>query len=239
VGTHSFEAGMILAGKTALVTGASRGIGKAIALALAEAGASVMVTGRTAASAEAAESALRKPGRKVVGIACDLAERGAAQALVSAANRALGQVDVLVNNAGTLHHASVVETSPAQFRRVIDVNLNAPFELIRGLVPGMVERRYGRIINISSISGTLGTARLSSYCASKWGLNGLTKALAAELKGTGVLAAAVMPGSVDTDMLKSVGFPPEIRPEEIAQVVKFLCSEAPVAMQGSLVEVFG
>jgi 3-oxoacyl-[acyl-carrier protein] reductase len=103
----------------------------------------------------------------------------------------------------------------------------------------MLAAKSGRIVNISSISGTLGTPRLTAYCASKWGINGLTKALAAELTGTGVSVFAVMPGSVDTDMLKGSGFTPAMQPAEVANVVRYLCAEAPDAMNGSLVEVFG
>jgi 3-oxoacyl-[acyl-carrier protein] reductase len=103
----------------------------------------------------------------------------------------------------------------------------------------MARRGFGRVVNVSSISGTLGTPGLSGYCASKWGLNGLTQSLAEEVRGRGVLVAAVLPGSVDTDMLKGSGFVPKMTPEEVARVVRFLCTEAPVAMSGSLVEVFG
>jgi 3-oxoacyl-[acyl-carrier protein] reductase len=231
---------MSLTGKVALVTGASRGIGRAIASALSSEGAELVVTATTQQGADGTASALNAAfGRRVVGIATDLALAGAADALADAALAAFGRVDLLVNNAGSLTLAPFVETSEADFRRVLEVNLNAPAALIRRFLPGMVSRRDGRIVNISSISGSLGTARLASYCASKWALNGLTKALAEELRGTGVFVAAVMPGSTDTDMLRSVGFQPHMTPEDVARVVHFLCGSAPMAMQGSLVEVFG
>jgi NAD(P)-dependent dehydrogenase (short-subunit alcohol dehydrogenase family) len=102
-----------------------------------------------------------------------------------------------------------------------------------------VSRGWGRVVNVSSISGTLGTAGMTAYCASKWGLNGLTRALAEEVKGQGVLVAAVLPGSTDTQMLAGSGFVARVTPDEVAKVVRFLCAEAPLAMSGSLLEVFG
>ena len=116
---------------------------------------------------------------------------------------------------------------------------SAPGEAGLQLLPGMLKRGQGGIVNVSSISGTLGTAQFSAYCASKWGLNGFTKALAEELKGTGVKVFAVLPGSTDTDMLRAAGFTPVMKPEDVAGVVRYLCSDAPLAMSGSLVEVFG
>jgi 3-oxoacyl-[acyl-carrier protein] reductase len=103
----------------------------------------------------------------------------------------------------------------------------------------MAERGWGRVINVSSISGRLGTAGMTAYCASKWGLNGFTQALAAELRPSNVLVAAVLPGSVDTEMLAGSGWKPDMSPAEVARVVTFLCAEAPLAMTGSLVEMFG
>jgi 3-oxoacyl-[acyl-carrier protein] reductase len=227
-----------LKGHRALVTGASRGIGLAIARALAAEGADLVITGRTVQTAEEGARQVQGQGR-LVPLACDFCKTDDAKRLADAAVKALGGIDILINNAGSLHVGSLEQTSSEQFQEQIQVNLNGPFTLIRALVPGMVGRRKGRVINISSISGTLGTPRLSAYCASKWGLNGLTKALAEELKGTGVLMAAVLPGSTDTEMLKRAGFTPSMQPAEVASVVKFLCTDAPEAMQGSLVEVFG
>jgi 3-oxoacyl-[acyl-carrier protein] reductase len=121
----------------------------------------------------------------------------------------------------------------------LGVNLLGPFYLIRRIVPQMLSRKWGRIVNVSSISGTLGSPSLSAYCASKWGLNGLTKALAAELDGTGVTISAVLPGSVDTEMLKGSGLEPKMTAEDVAAVVRYLCADSPEAMNGSLVEVYG
>ena len=111
--------------------------------------------------------------------------------------------------------------------------------LTRRLLPGMVKRGLGRIINLSSISATLGTASHTGYCASKWGLDGFTKALAEETRGTGVMVVSVLPGSVDTQMLKGSGFAPMMAPWEIADVVRYVCLEAPLALNGGRIEVFG
>lgn len=229
----------LLKGKTALVTGASRGIGQAVALALVEAGANVVVTSTRERGTAELEAQLRPSGRKVVGLCADFSKRADVEKLLAQATSAVGTIDVLVNNAGVLHKGALKDTADADWDRTMEVNLTAPFRLTRALLPGMLERGYGRIVNISSISGTLGTANLSAYCASKWGLNGLTKALAEEVAGTNVHVFAVLPGSVDTDMLKAAGFNPAMQPRDVAGVVRYLCAEAPAAMNGSLVEVFG
>lgn len=228
-----------LSGKVALVTGASRGIGRATALALAQAGADVAIVSTTQQGAEAVREEVRKLGRRATAQACDVGKAEAVDALVVSVLETFGRVDLLVNNAGTVSFTPMSAMTDADFDRVIQVNLAGPFYLARRLVPGMVSRGQGRIVNVSSISGTLGTPRLTGYCASKWGLNGLTKAMAEELKGTGVVVMAVLPGSVDTDMLKGSGFTPAMSPEHVAGVIRYLCAEAPAAMTGSLVEVFG
>ena len=221
--------------KVALVTGASRGIGRAIALSLAEAGADLVLTSTREGGTREAHAAAEALGRKVLSVPCDLSRTADVDALVARA----GAVDLLVNNAGTVVWKHAVDTSDAEFAQVLAVNLVAPFQLARRLLPGMLARGSGRIVNVSSISGTMGTPRLSAYCASKWGLNGFTKALAEELRGTGVSVYAVMPGSTDTDMLKGSGFTATMQPAEIAGTVRYLCSDAPAGMNGSLVEVFG
>lgn len=228
-----------LSGRVALVTGASRGIGRAIAQALAEEGAAVAVLSTRLDGAAPVAQALRASGHKAHAVGVDVAHPAALDTALAEVRRALGPVDVLVNNAGIALRRSLQGTSDTDFERVLGVNLAGPFYLARRLLPDMAERGWGRLVNISSISGTLGTAGMSAYCASKWGLNGLTKALAEETKGQGVLVAAVLPGSTDTEMLHGSGFQPKMTPEEVAKVVRFLCAEAPLAMSGSLVEVFG
>lgn len=228
-----------LAGRVALVTGASRGIGRAIAQGLAQEGAAVAVLSTRLDGAAPVAQALRAAGYRAHAVGVDVARPAELDAALAEVRRALGPVDVLVNNAGIALRRPLVATSDADFERVLAVNLAGPFYLARRLLPDMAERGWGRLVNISSISGTLGTAGMSAYCASKWGLNGLTQALAEETKGQGVLVAAVLPGSTDTEMLRGSGFLPKMTPQEVAKVVCFLCAEAPLAMTGSLVEVFG
>jgi NAD(P)-dependent dehydrogenase (short-subunit alcohol dehydrogenase family) len=228
-----------LEGRVALVTGASRGIGKAIARALAEAGADLVLTSTQPGGVRAVAQEAGQRGRRVLELAGDVARREDVERWTAEVEASFGRVDVLVNNAAIIVRRPVVEMSDDDFDRVLAVNLSGPFYLVRRWVPGMVARGWGRIVNVSSISGTLGSPRASGYCASKWGLNGLTKSLAEELEGTGVMVAAVLPGSVDTDMLKGSGFEPAMTADEVARLVRFLCAEAPTAMTGSLVEIFG
>lgn len=228
-----------LSGKVALFTGASRGIGRAIARALAEEGAAVAVLSTRLDRSGPVAEALRATGARAHAVAADVASPEALDAALAEVRDELGGVDVLVNNAGIALRRPLEETADTDFERVLAVNLAGPFYLARRLLPAMVARGWGRLVNVSSISGTLGTAGMTAYCASKWGLNGLTRALAEEVRGQGVLVAAVLPGSTDTEMLEGSGFTPRMTPEEVAKVVRFLCAEAPLAMSGSLVEVFG
>lgn len=230
---------LALAGRVALVTGASRGIGRAIASALAGAGADLALCSTRPGGCDAALEEARAQGRSAEAWACDLGSPAELQRLVDQTLARFGRVDLLVNNAGAVAWKKVTEMDDETFDRVLAVNLRAVFQLTRRLLPGMLERKQGRIVQVSSISGTLGTPRLSAYCASKWGVNGFTKALATELGNTGVATFAVMPGSVDTDMLKGSGFTPAMQPSAVAEVVRYLCAEAPDAMNGSLIEVFG
>lgn len=228
-----------LAGQVALVTGASRGIGRACALALAAEGAKV---GLLARSPEALGLVLREveaSGGRARAVVADVTDEGLVAPVFDELERELGPVSVLVNNAGTLEKGAVAGLSTGAFDRSLGVNLRAPFLYAREAVRRMVPRGQGRIVFVSSISSTLGTPGAAAYNASKWALNGLLKSLAEELKGTGVLALGVSPGSVDTEMLAKAGFPPAMKPEDVAVVVRFLATEAPAAMQGSIVEMFG
>ncbi len=220
------------AGRVVLVTGASRGIGAACARRFAATGARLALLARPSAALDAIG---RELGAHTV--PCDLAEAPQVEAALVEVERVLGPVDVLVNNAGIVHRHEVVGHSTAEWDRVMAVNLRAPFLLARGVLPGMLARGAGRIINVSSISGSGGTPLLSAYCASKAGLLGFTRALSAEVKGRGVVVVAVSPGSVDTDMLVGSGFAPAMAPEDIAEIVAFL-ADGPPALTGGAVEAF-
>jgi NAD(P)-dependent dehydrogenase (short-subunit alcohol dehydrogenase family) len=221
--------------RTAIVTGGGRGIGAAVARALTLRGLAVTVFARTRAQLE------RVVGEKgaALAVAGDVRREEDVARLVQAHERALGPVDVLVNDAGILARGLAEETSAAAFREVLDVNLTGAFLCARAVIPGMKERRRGRIVNVASISGTVGTAGASAYNASKWGLIGLTKCLAEELRGHGVACLAVSPGSVDTEMLEQTPFAPAMTPHDVARVVVFAALDAPDAMTGSNLEVFG
>ncbi len=150
-----------------------------------------------------------------------------------------GVPDVLVNNAGIVHRAAVEELSPEAWAEQIQVNLNAPFLVTRSLLPRLRARGSGRLLFVASISSTLGSPGQSAYAASKWGLIGFMKSLAAELSDSGLLAAAVLPGSVATRMLDSSRFPARMTPEDVAKTLVFLGCDAPLAHNGAVVEMFG
>ncbi|BDG06797.1 SDR family NAD(P)-dependent oxidoreductase [Anaeromyxobacter oryzae] len=223
------------AARTAIVTGGGRGIGAAVARALTARGVSVTVCARTAVQLER----VVREGGAVLAVAGDVSREEDVARVVMAHERELGPVDVLVNGAGILARGRVEAISPATFRAVLDVNLVGPFLCARAVIPGMRARRRGRIVNVASISGTLGTPEASAYNASKWGLIGLTKCLAEELRGDGVSCLSVSPGSVDTEMLAQTPFEPLMTAEDVAKVIVFAALDAPDAMTGSNVEVFG
>jgi NAD(P)-dependent dehydrogenase (short-subunit alcohol dehydrogenase family) len=221
--------------RTAIVTGGGRGIGAAVARALTGRGLAVTVFARTRAELE---SVVEARGAALA-VAGDVRREEDVARLVADHERVLGPVDVLVNGAGVLVRGLVEHTSPAAFREVLDVNLTGAFLCARAVVPGMKARRRGRIVNVTSISGTVGTPEASAYNASKWGLVGLTKCLAEELRPHGVQCVAVSPGSVDTDMLRKTPFRPEMTADDVARVVVFAALDAPAAITGSNLEVHG
>lgn len=221
-GTGTFS----LAGRVAVVTGASRGIGRAIAAALSSAGAVVAGCALHAAPGVAA---------------CDVRSPDAVARFAEDVQKRLGTPHILVNNAGTVARARLDELPVEDWDDVVDANLKGTFLVTRAFLPLMRARRGGRIINIASIAGRQGTAGLTAYCAAKHGVVGLTRALAEELREDGIVVNAVCPGSVDTDMLR-VGRPgaqPDMTPEDVAGVVLYLSTNAPSAMTGSCVDVFG
>ena len=224
-----------LEGRTAIVTGGGRGIGAAVAEALTRAGARVTVFARTRREIEA----VVRSGHAALAVDGDVAREGDVDRLVASHEGALGPCDVLVNNAGILERDRAEDLSPARWRAVLEVNLTGAFLCARAVIPGMRARRRGRIVNVASISGTIGTDGGSAYNASKWGLLGLTKCLAEELRGSGVQCLAVSPGGVETEMIKKTPFPPRMTAGDVARVVAWCAAEAPDAMTGANVEVHG
>lgn len=223
----------------AVVTGAGRGIGRAVALALAHRGLDVALLGRTAEEVERTAGEIVALGRAALALRCDVSRP---QEVAHASERVLAELgapSVVVANAGVVRRARVVDTSDHDWSAVIDTNLTGVFLTARAFLPSMIENRRGRVLAVGSISGTLGTAGQSAYCASKWGVIGFMKALAEELRATGVQAITVMPGSVDTDMLAGSGYQPQMSAEDVAKLVVYSALDAPSAMNGSAVEMFG
>jgi 3-oxoacyl-[acyl-carrier protein] reductase len=237
-----------LAGKTAFVTGSTRGIGLAIAKALYGAGAKVGVVGR---DAERARSVAASLGDRAVGVACDVARADQVNAAVAAAEAALGPIDILVNNAGLTRDNILLRLTDADWDTVIDANLKGAFHTIRATIKGMMKRRSGRIINIGSIVGLTGNKGQANYAASKAGLIGLTKSVAKELASRNILINAVAPGFIETDM--TAAMTPEARttlsgqiplerlgtPNDIAAMVAFLASDLASYITGQVLVVDG
>ena len=227
--------------RVAIVTGAGRGIGRATALALARHGVAVALASRKAADLMAVEAEIEELGGRALAVSTDVSVSAQVERLIEETERKLGEIDLLVNNAGVVDPNPVVETSDESWDHVLDTNLKGAFLCARAVLPLMIERRRGRILNVSSISGRLGTPRLASYCASKWGLIGLTKAVAEETAPHNVHIMAVCPGSVDTEMLAKglPGAQPDMSPEAVAALLLYLGTQAPAAMNGSVIDMFG
>jgi NAD(P)-dependent dehydrogenase (short-subunit alcohol dehydrogenase family) len=221
--------------RTAIVTGGGRGIGAAIARSLTARGLAVTVFSRTRAEVDAVVAGKGA----ALAIAGDVRREDDVAKLLAEHERTLGPVDVLVSCAGILVRGPVEETSVAAFRDVLDVNLVGAFMCARAVLPGMKRRGRGRLVHVTSISGTLGTAEASAYNASKWGLVGFTKSLAAELRPHGIACIGVSPGSVETAMLAKTPFPPDMQPEDVARVVEFAAIDAPFEVTGANLEVHG
>ncbi|MEZ4223033.1 MAG: SDR family oxidoreductase [Polyangiaceae bacterium] len=217
------------------ITGASRGIGRASALRLAARGARLTLLGRPSAALDSLQRELR--AQDVEFVPCDLAERDD----VARAGQRLAEStpDVLVNNAAIIERAALDELSPESFERQLAVNLVAPAMLCRAVLPGMRARGSGRLLFVASISATLGTARATAYNASKWGLVGLMKSLGEELSGSGLMTCAILPGSVDTEMLAGSGFPARMSSDDVARTLEHYALDAPVAHNGASIEMFG
>ena len=237
-----------LTGKTAFVTGSTRGIGLGIAKLLYAAGAKVAVVGR---DLERARSVALSLGERAAGAACDVAQSSQVDAAVAAVEKALGPIDILVNNAGLTRDNILLRLSDEDWDTVIDANLKGAFHTIQATIKGMMKRRAGRIINISSIVGLTGNKGQANYAASKAGLIGLTKSVAKEYASRNILANCVAPGFIETDMtdalptearatlLEEIALGRLGRPEDVAGTVLFLASDLAGYITGQVLVVDG
>jgi len=245
---------MSLAGKVALVTGGSGGLGRVHCLSLVKAGCNVALTGYSRfEKAEALAKEIEALGRKAIALKLDIADLEQVREAVKQAEGALGPIDILVNNAayGIIRAALLINTDKKDWDRDLAVNLTGAFNMIKCIMPGMLERGWGRIINISSITGTMGGMGQCSYAATKAGLIGLTKAVALEGARKGVTCNALILGSIDAGAFNQVA--PEFReriikkialrrlgnPQEVSNVLVFLASEESSYITGEAIEVSG
>jgi 3-hydroxybutyrate dehydrogenase len=249
---------MALAGRHAFVTGGGRGIGRAVAAALARAGASVTVIGRSEPPLREAVAAGDAAG---CGMA-DVTDAAEVKREITAAEAARGPIAILINNAGSVESGPFIKTDPSVFRAMWNVHLMGAVHASQAVLPGMIERGFGRIVNVASTAGLKGYAYVTAYCAAKHALVGLTRALAAETATRGVTVNAVCPGYADTDLARDsiaavaakTGRAPDdvladfvrdvpigrlIRPEEVAAAVLYLCSPGADAVTGTTLAVAG
>ena len=235
----------------ALVTGASRGIGKAIAEALGNAGMTVIGTATTEAGAEAITASLKEAGIAGRGMRLDVADPASVDSVVKAIGEEFGTVTVLVNNAGITRDNLLMRMKPEEWEAVIDTNLSSLYRVCKACLRPMMKARTGRIINIASVVGVSGNAGQTNYAAAKAGMIGFTKSLAQEIGSRGITVNAVAPGFIDTDMtrelpeaqrealLASIPLARLGRPEEIAATVAFLASDAAAYITGETIHVNG
>ncbi|HZG76833.1 MAG TPA: 3-oxoacyl-[acyl-carrier-protein] reductase [Paenibacillus sp.] len=242
----------MLEGKVALVTGASRGIGRAIAIELAKHGADVVVNyaGNEAAALEVV-GAIEALGRSASAVKCNVASAAEVEAMVSGAIERYGKIDILVNNAGITRDNLLMRMKEEEFDEVIDTNLKGVFNCIKAVTRPMMKQRSGRIVNISSVVGALGNPGQANYVAAKAGVIGLTKSVARELASRNITVNCVAPGFIETDMtdkltpelkeamLKQIPLAALGQPEQIAKVVRFLASDESSYMTGQTLHVDG
>ncbi len=234
-----------LDGQTAIVTGAGRGIGRAIALALVREGATVVLASRSAEEVARTAAEVASRGGRALAVPTDVTSRAAVEALVARALDETKRIDVVVNNAGIFVWRAFSKLEEEDWDRILDTNLKASYLLSRAALPALTESRRGRIVNVASIHGSVGEANVVAHCAAKFGLIGLTKALAAELRGVGTTVNAVSPGATDNKSLEPD--PPahaeplkeKLHARDVAEAVLFLVSPAAATISGAVLDVWG
>jgi 3-oxoacyl-[acyl-carrier protein] reductase len=231
-------------GQVAIVTGAGRGIGRATAMALARRGVVAVLVARTQSEIELVAGEVEEAGSTALPVVADIGREDDVAGMVDQTLQTYGRVDILVNNAGTaVPDRPVVDTSLADWERIIRVNLTGPFLCARAVLPIMMRQRSGKIVNVASIGGRVGFAGIAAYGAAKAGLLHFTTSLAAEVKRFGIDVNAVCPSGTDTRMLHETGRAKGrtnlIRPEEIANVIVFLVSPESSAVTGTAIEAYG
>ena len=230
--------------RTILVTGAGRGIGRSIALRFAEEGGRVALVARTVADLEETAKQVRAAGGQSAVVPADITAPGAAEDCVARAEAQLGALDILVNNAGVFYFRPFLKLPAEDWDRVIATNLTAAASLCRAVLPRMVERRSGRIVNVASIHGMRGDANVVAQSAAKFGLIGMTQALAREFRSHNIAVNAVSPGTVENKKDEGAGAHTEplaekLWPRDVARAVLFLASDDAAAITGTTLEVFG
>jgi len=238
-------------GKTALVTGGSRGIGRAIALALAAQGASVVVGARTREAAAATADAITASGGVASPLALDIADAASVESALGGLLQSRATIPLLVNNAGVTRDNLLMRMKPEEWDRVIETNLTGIYRLCRAVVPSMVKARYGRIVNVTSVVARIGNAGQVNYAASKAGIEGFSRSLARELASRNVTVNCVAPGFIDTDMtqaltekqrealLAQVPLGRLGTPQDVAGAVSFLLSDAASYITGITLDLNG
>jgi len=227
-----------LSGNVALVTGGGRGIGAAIAARLAGMGATVMIAGRNQKQLESSASAIRASGGQCEAVACDVSDLRSVDAFAAKVLGKYKKVDILVNNAGIGGFGGPLhKLPPEQWDAILNTNLRGVYYCTRAFAPGMMERKTGHIINISSIASKNALPNGAAYAASKWGLNGLSYSVAEELRGHNIRVSVVCPGSTDTELSPHAGKDPNkmLKPEDVAHVVAMLVTQAPQSFVSDIV----
>lgn len=218
-----------LSGQAAVVTGAGRGIGAAIARRLASLGASVVLSGRSPKPLQATASQITADGGNAKVVPCDVSNLESVQALASFVEQNFGRIDILVNNAGVGSFSSPLhELTPEEWEKVLNINLRGVYYCIRGFASSMIRAKSGHIVNISSLAGKNALPNGAAYAASKWGLNGLSYSVAEELRPYNIRVAVVCPGSVNTELSPHAGKDPTkmLQPDDVAHVVAMLVTQS-------------